>query len=92
MLSRSQQTIRQAAYDMPIGSIGEKQQEEIMFQTLGSVSVEEHQAGDVTWIALRARGADWSWLTRDDALRVARHLIALYDRSVDSTFEASMSG
>ncbi|HET6608140.1 MAG TPA: hypothetical protein VFG62_15790 [Rhodopila sp.] len=59
-----------------------------MFQALGSVSVEEHQAGDVTWIALRARGADWSWLTREDALRVARHLIAVYDRAADANLQA----
>lgn len=48
-------------------------------QTIGAISVEEHQAGDTMWVAVRARGAEWSWLTREDALRLARHWIASYD-------------
>lgn len=32
---------------------------------------EERVAGDVTWVALRARGAEWSWLTKEEALRLA---------------------
>lgn len=47
-------------------------------QTIGAISVEEHQAGDTMWVAVRARGAEWSWLTREDALRLARHWIATY--------------
>jgi hypothetical protein len=55
-----------------------------MFRDLGSVAVEEHKAGDTTWIAVRARGAEWSWLTREDAVRLARHLIAAYDPRPDT--------
>jgi hypothetical protein len=50
-----------------------------MTQHFGSVSVEEHIHGDTPWIAIRARGAEWSWLTPTDALILARHWIATYD-------------
>jgi hypothetical protein len=49
-----------------------------MTQTFGSVSVEERLHGDTHWVALRARGAEWSWLTRDDALLLAKYWIATY--------------
>jgi hypothetical protein len=61
----------------------QRDRETAMTQTIGSVTVEERQAGDTTWVAVRARGADWSWLTRDDALRLARHLIEMYDDSTE---------
>nr|WP_294529864.1 hypothetical protein [uncultured Rhodopila sp.] len=47
-------------------------------QDLGSVVVEEHVHGDTRWVALRARGAEWSWLTPEDALRLARYWLAVY--------------
>jgi hypothetical protein len=49
-----------------------------MTQNFGSVAVEEHLHGDTRWVALRARGAEWSWLTPDDALLLARHWMATY--------------
>jgi hypothetical protein len=55
-----------------------------MTQINGSVTVEERQAGDTTWVAVRARGADWSWLTRDDALRLARHLLETYGEDAEA--------
>ena len=36
------------------------------------VTVQERVVGDVRWIALRARGADWSWLTPQEAAELAR--------------------
>jgi hypothetical protein len=36
------------------------------------VSVQERIVGDVRWVALRARGADWSWLTPQEAVELAR--------------------
>jgi hypothetical protein len=36
------------------------------------VSVQERMVGDVRWVALRARGADWSWLTPQEAVELAR--------------------
>ena len=36
------------------------------------VSVQERVCGDVSWVGLRARGADWSWLTPEEAAELAR--------------------
>ena len=36
------------------------------------VSVQERIVGDVRWVAVRARGADWSWLTPQEAVELAR--------------------
>jgi hypothetical protein len=36
------------------------------------VAVQERVVGDVRWIAVRARGADWSWLTPDEAAKLGR--------------------
>jgi len=52
-------------------------------QAFGSVSVEEHLHGDTLWVAVRARGAEWSWLTPEDALRLARHWMATYGAIAD---------
>jgi hypothetical protein len=47
-------------------------------EKFGSVAVEEHVHGDTVWVAVRARGADWSWLTPEDALHLAQHWMASY--------------
>ena len=47
-------------------------------QNFGPVTVEEHVQGDTLWVAVRARGAEWSWLTPEDALRLARHWMTTY--------------
>jgi hypothetical protein len=54
-----------------------------MTHTFGSVVVEERVHGDTHWVAVRARGAEWSWLTQDDALSLARHLMATYGAAPD---------
>jgi len=41
-----------------------------------SVALEERVCGDTTWLAIRARGAEWSWLTQDEALRMAATILA----------------
>lgn len=40
------------------------------------LAVEEHAHGETVWVALRARGADWSWLTPDEAVRLGREWIS----------------
>jgi hypothetical protein len=40
--------------------------------------VEEHVHGETVWVAVRARGADWSWLTPDEAARIGRQWIEKY--------------
>ena len=34
------------------------------------VTVQEQIVGAVRWIAIRARGAEWSWLTPDEAVKL----------------------
>ena len=41
-------------------------------------AVEEHVHGDTVWVAVRARGADWSWLTPEEAARLGRHWAEKY--------------
>lgn len=40
--------------------------------------VEEHVHGETVWVAVRARGADWSWLTPEEAVRIGRQWIEKY--------------
>ncbi len=40
--------------------------------------VEEHVHGETVWVALRARGADWSWLTPEEAVTLGRTWIEKY--------------
>ena len=40
--------------------------------------VEEHVHGDTVWVAIRARGADWSWLTPQEAARLGREWAQRY--------------
>jgi hypothetical protein len=43
-----------------------------------AISVEEHVHGDTVWIAVRARGADWSWLTPTEAACLGQQWVARY--------------
>jgi ketosteroid isomerase-like protein len=43
------------------------------------VAVEEHVHGDTVWIAVRARGADWSWLKPEEAVHLGRQWLERYD-------------
>ncbi len=54
-----------------------------MTHNFGSVAVEEQLHGDTRWVAVRARGAEWSWLTPDDALLLARHWMTTYGAKTD---------
>ena len=40
--------------------------------SFGEVSIQERVVGDVRWVAVRARGSDWSWLTPEEAAALAR--------------------
>jgi len=42
------------------------------------LAVEEHVHGDTVWVALRSRGADWSWLTPEEAVNLGRTWIEKY--------------
>ncbi len=45
---------------------------------MSQLAVEEHVLGQTVWVALRARGADWSWLTPDEAVELGRAWIEKY--------------
>lgn len=44
----------------------------------GAFMIEEHVHGDTVWVAIRARGAEWSWFTREEAARIGRDLAERY--------------
>ena len=49
-----------------------------------SLSVEEHVHGETVWVAVRARGADWSWLTPDEAVQLGRSLVEKYSPALQA--------
>jgi hypothetical protein len=55
-----------------------------MPEAVSPYSVEERiMNGGTTWVAIRARGAEWSWLTPAEAARLGREWVARYG-GVDS--------
>jgi hypothetical protein len=58
----------------------------------GSVSIEEHIHGNTRWVAIRARGAEWSWLTPTDALVLAQHWMATYGATATAQAAGMVSG
>jgi hypothetical protein len=48
------------------------------------LAVEEHVHGETVWVALRSRGADWSWLTPDEAVRLGREWIEKYSPAMQA--------
>ena len=44
-----------------------------------AIASPEHVVGDVRWIAIRARGAEWPWLTPQEAAELAREWKERYD-------------
>ncbi len=50
-----------------------------MAQSFGPYSIEEHVVhGDTCWVAIRARGAEWSWLTPEEAAAIGRAWVEKY--------------
>jgi hypothetical protein len=43
------------------------------------LAVEEHVHGETVWVAVRSRGADWSWMTPEEAVQLGRRLLERYD-------------
>jgi hypothetical protein len=77
-------------YPMPVEHrVGRLGQEEKAMKNFGPVSVEEQVHGDTLWVALRARGAEWSWLTPEDALRLAAHWMAAYGTTAKNSMDAA---
>lgn len=50
-----------------------------MSHAVGPYSVEEHAVhGETRWVAIRARGAEWSWLTPEEAAAIGRLWVERY--------------
>jgi hypothetical protein len=50
-----------------------------MSEAIGSYSVEERiVGGETVWVAIRARGAEWSWLTPAEAARLGQQWVEKY--------------
>ena len=50
-----------------------------MSVAISRFSVEEQIViGEVVWVAIRARGAEWSWLTPAEAARLGRRWVERY--------------
>ena len=50
-----------------------------MSKAIGSYSVEERiVSGETVWVAIRARGAEWSWLTPAEAARLGQQWVERY--------------
>ncbi|HEY6434170.1 MAG TPA: hypothetical protein VIZ17_19520 [Acetobacteraceae bacterium] len=57
-----------------------------MAQSVTPYSVEEHVVhGDTRWVAIRARGAEWSWLTPEEAAAIGRAWVEKYGNLSQST-------
>ena len=55
-----------------------------MSEAISPFSVEEQIViGEVVWVAIRARGAEWTWLTPAEAARLARRWVERYGRPHD---------
>ena len=50
-----------------------------MSEAISPYSVEEQTAdGETVWVAIRARGAEWSWLTPAEAAHLGRRWVERY--------------
>jgi hypothetical protein len=64
-----------------------------MSDAVSSYSVEERIVqGDTVWVAIRARGAEWSWLTPAEAARVGRQWIERYGNCHDASLSENSDG
>jgi hypothetical protein len=55
-----------------------------MPEAISSYLVEERLVqGETVWVAIRARGAEWSWLTPAEAARLGRQWVEKYDHQQD---------
>jgi hypothetical protein len=55
-----------------------------MSQAISAYTVEERVIqGETVWVAIRARGAEWSWLTPAEAARLGRQWVEKYGDQPD---------
>ena len=57
-----------------------------MFDAVGPYEVEQRVIGNETrWVAIRARGAEWSFLTPAEAADLGRRLVEQFGRQTDDS-------
>lgn len=57
-----------------------------MSYAVGPYSVEERLVhGETRWVAIRARGAEWSWLTPEEAAAIGREWVERYGATAHTT-------
>jgi hypothetical protein len=54
------------------------EEKEATMPQVGPYTIEQRVYGDTVWVAIRARGAEWSWLTPEEAARIGRAWVAAY--------------
>jgi hypothetical protein len=61
-----------------------------MAEAISGFSVEERVVqGDTVWVAIRARGAEWSWLTPAEAAELGRLWLERYGSHARPTLVAA---
>ena len=54
-----------------------------MSEAIGPFSVEERVIdGETSWVAIRARGAEWSWLTPAEAAHLGQQWVRRYGHTL----------
>jgi hypothetical protein len=53
-----------------------------MFDAVAPYQVEERLVGETRWIAIRARGAEWSYLTTEEAADLGRHWVERFGETL----------
>ena len=62
-----------------MGGLGAARGLKSMLQAISSYSVEERVLdGGTAWVAIRARGAEWSWLTPEEAAHLGQQWVDRY--------------
>ncbi len=52
-----------------------------MFDAISCYAVEQRLvAGETVWVAIRARGAEWSWLTPEEAAQIGQQWVEKYGK------------
>jgi hypothetical protein len=58
-----------------------------MSEAISAYSVEERLVhGETVWVAIRARGAEWSWLTPAEAAHLGRQWVEKYGGPAASNY------
>ena len=61
-----------------------------MAHAVGSYVTEKRVLhGDTVWVAIRARGAEWSWLTPAEAAALARQWLEAYGNDAEPIMVAA---